>query len=170
MVDYRDTSDTANRLSQAWRDRGVASYVFKQINRSGSLVSDTRLEALDPRHHVRARTRLNELIGDQPACEVPFKFYFIGWDGCYYLCSSDWEKRSVHGSVFDHSIAEASVSKLAAVRSRSPICSSCTHDPINRLATAFDNTGIEQSEIAALERELVTANASDTTVRRLGKS
>jgi MoaA/NifB/PqqE/SkfB family radical SAM enzyme len=165
VVDYHDTPDTANRLSQAWLDRGVASYVFKLINRSGSLVADTRLEALDRRHHVRACTRLTALIGDQPACAVPFRFYFIGWDGCYYLCSSDWEKRSVHGSVFDHSLAEASVSKLVTVRSRSPICVSCTHDPINRLATAFD-AGAEQPEIAALERELVTANASDTTLQR----
>jgi hypothetical protein len=167
VVDYHDTPETAKRLSLAWRDRGVASYVFALINRSGSLVADSRLEVLDRRHYARAR--LTELIADQPACEVPFKFHFVGWDGRYYLCSSDWEKRSAHGSVFDQSLAEAAVSKLAAARSRSPICASCTHDPINRLATAFDS-GVEQPELAALERQLVTANANDTTVRQLCKS
>jgi hypothetical protein len=67
-------------------------------------------------------------------CDAPFQFPFIGYDGSYYLCSSDWQKEVSFGTVFDFSMVDIMAAKLARVTSRSPICRNCNHDPLNQLS------------------------------------
>ena len=50
-------------------------------------------------------------------------FLFIGYDGQYYLDSSDWKKEVPLGSVFDVSFVDTLLPKLARVRSRDPCAS-----------------------------------------------
>ena len=64
---------------------------------------------------------------------MPFVHLFVGWDGRYYLCSSDWRKEVGFGNVFETSFAAITADKLARVRSRQPICARCTLDPLNLL-------------------------------------
>ena len=81
---------------------------------------------------VRARNELSD-NGAQPLCGAPWGFLFIGYDGNYYLCCSDWRKQASLGSVFDNSFLQVTRQKLAMVVSREPVCKTCNHDPINML-------------------------------------
>jgi hypothetical protein len=59
---------------------------------------------------------------------------FIGYDGNYYLCSSDWRKEVNLGNVFEHALVDLFDEKAEQVCGRSAICGGCTHEPTNALA------------------------------------
>lgn len=113
-----------------WRSIGVHKFMrYQLVNRAGALFpidpfSDE--EVVDAKRVLQSR---NEL----PYCLIPFGFIFIGWDGNYYLCSSDWQKQAPVGHVDTHSIEETFAARSAAVSSRNPICNQCVSDPVNRL-------------------------------------
>ena len=68
-----------------------ASSITELINRGGSLLVDGMQFANHPYQTG------NELLRDRgisPICGVAFGFLFVGYDGQYYLCSSDWEKKA----------------------------------------------------------------------------
>jgi hypothetical protein len=50
-------------------------------------------------------------------CGAPFAYLFIGYDGQYYLCCSDWKKETPMGSVFDESFHSVTAKKLAYLQS-----------------------------------------------------
>jgi hypothetical protein len=76
---------------------------------------------------------------------VPFLYPFVGYDGRYYLCSSDWRKEVDLGNVFDDSIVDLFGPKADQVGGRSPICGSCTHEPTNTLALALaDDAAVDE--------------------------
>ena len=75
--------------------------------------------------------------GGEVHCGVPFRFPFIGYDGVYYLCSSDWRKEVGLGTVFERSLLDILDDKAEQVGGRSPICRSCTHEPTNALALSL---------------------------------
>jgi hypothetical protein len=66
-------------------------------------------------------------------CGAPFGYLFVGYDGQYYLCCSDWEKQAPLGSVLDRSFVDVARAKLDRAVSRDPVCRTCNLDPINRL-------------------------------------
>ena len=49
-------------------------------------------------------------------CGAPFGYLFIGYDGQYYLCCSDWKKETPMGSVFDESFLSVTEKKLRVRR------------------------------------------------------
>ncbi|HNL92374.1 MAG TPA: SPASM domain-containing protein, partial [Pseudomonadales bacterium] len=55
------------------------------------------------------------------------------WNGQYYLCCQDWEKKAPLGSVFDFSIEDMDPVKLAINRKQKGICQTCSMNPINEL-------------------------------------
>ncbi len=133
LVDHRDDASHLNAIRQYWYDRGVRSFnTFDLINRGGALVVDHM--QFEQYEEVRQAKALLEEAGVEPICPAPFMFLFIGYDGQYYLDSSDWKKEVPLGSVFDVSFADTLLPKLARVRSREPVCKSCSLDPTNRLA------------------------------------
>ena len=70
-------------------------------------------------------------------CGVPFHRMFIGYDGAYYLCGSDWEKRASMSNVFESSFLDITERKLAHVATREPVCRTCNVDPTNMMAAAL---------------------------------
>ena len=66
----------------------------------------------------------------RPECWVPFLYPFIGYDGHYYLCSSDWRKEVDLGTVFEHSLVDLFDEKAEQVRGRTPDLSPAA--PTNR--------------------------------------
>ncbi len=66
-------------------------------------------------------------------CGAPFIYLFVGYDGQYYLCCSDWKKETPMGSVFDESFRSVMDKKLEYVVSREPVCKTCNLDPLNRI-------------------------------------
>ena len=102
------------------------------MNRGGALFVDHMQFETYPQL-AQAREMLASRGADVPLCGAPFGYLFIGYDGQYYLCCSDWKKETPMGSVFDESFRSVTEKKLSYEVSRSPVCKTCNQDPINRL-------------------------------------
>ncbi len=150
LVDHRNSKDHVKRMETFWRERGIRDfYSYSVINRGGALfVEHMQFEAYQ--ELARAREQLHD-GGKQPLCGAPWGYLFIGYDGNYYLCCSDWRKQAGLGSVFDYSFLQITRRKLAMVTSREPVCKTCNHDPINILT----------EELRALNAGEVTADEVD---------
>ena len=132
LVDHRRDSAHLAHMQAYWRERGIEEFfVFPVMNRGGALFVDhMQYESYPELNEARA------LLAAEPfrtACEAPFRYLFIGYDGLYYLCCSDWKKEVPFGSVFELSFASIAAKKMEAVGTREPICKICSHDPTNRL-------------------------------------
>jgi hypothetical protein len=120
-------------MKDYWRALGAKAFAPMDImNRGGSLfVDDMQFQSYP--QLTQARGVLAE-ADVQPICSAPFAYLFIGYDGNYYLCCSDWRKEVPLGSVFDTSFVAITRQKLEHVSCREPICKTCNHDPVNRMA------------------------------------
>ncbi|CAA0091220.1 Coenzyme PQQ synthesis protein E [Halioglobus japonicus] len=158
LVDHRNDREHIKAMQAFWRERGLKQFHdYSVINRGGALfVEHMQFEQYS--EMVRARNDLTD-GGAQPLCGAPWGFLFIGYDGNYYLCCSDWRKQASLGSVFDYSFLQVTRQKLAMVVSREPVCKTCNHDPINMLT----------EELRALNRGEVTEESVDELRQSLRK-
>jgi MoaA/NifB/PqqE/SkfB family radical SAM enzyme len=132
LVDHRGDAEHLAHMRQFWNDRGIQqSLTYEIMNRGGSLFVDHMQYEHYP-ELAEARARLAATVGT-PLCGAPFGYLFVGYDGQYYLCCSDWEKQTPLGSVFDRSFVDVARAKLDLVVSRDPVCRTCNLDPTNRL-------------------------------------
>lgn len=137
LVNHRGNQAHLDHMVDFWRSHGLDDFVrFDLINRGGALFVDhMQYESYPERAEVR------EMFAgpgqQQPICHAPFVFLFIGYDGQYYLCCSDWTKEAPLDSVFDRSIVDVNQAKLDHVISREPVCLTCNLDPVNRLTDAL---------------------------------
>ena len=133
LVDHRRDPEHLARLRSFWEERGVSHFVeYGIINRGGSLFVE-EMQFLDGGERDQAQALLDEAGGDA-FCGVPFGFLFIGYDGQYYLCCSDWKKEAPLGSVHERSFLDVLEAKYAHTTTREPVCRSCNHDPLNMVA------------------------------------
>jgi MoaA/NifB/PqqE/SkfB family radical SAM enzyme len=140
LVDHRGEPGHLESARQYWRSHGLTRFhTFGLINRGGALEVEGMQYVSYP-ETSSARSLLEE-AGVVPLCATPFLYPFIGYDGQYYLDSSDWRKEVPLGSVFDVSLVEIIEAKLAHVRSRERVCRSCSLDPTNRIADALRRNG-----------------------------
>ncbi|GAB5445131.1 radical SAM/SPASM domain-containing protein [Gymnodinialimonas sp.] len=165
LVDHRDDADHVARMKAFWRERGLEHFhSYSVINRGGALFVE-HMQFEQYREMANARAQLTE--GDaKPLCGAPWGYLFIGYDGNYYLCCSDWRKQAGLGSVFDHSFLQITRRKLAMVSSREPVCKTCNHDPINILTEelrAMEAGEVSEQEVAELRQSLrdVSAEIND---------
>lgn len=180
VVDHRRDPRHLRAMEEYWRARGVGHVLrFGLANRGGSLrTAGAALPAPRVRDRIFAWRGMPDI---RPICPAPFMHLFIGYDGRYYLCSSDWQKEVAFGSVFETSFAAITAEKLARVSTREPICKRCSLDPVNLLlrrqravdATAsrpFDATReelVENDRVArALADDIIasTAGAGAATI------
>jgi len=133
LVDHRRDKAHVEDMRQYWRGLGITRFMdFDIMNRGGALFVD-HMQYADFPELGRAKQMLAEHGGD-PICTVPFiGSLFIGYDGNFYLCCSDWKKEAPLGSVFDASFSSVTAKKLEFVISREPVCKTCNLDPVNRL-------------------------------------
>jgi MoaA/NifB/PqqE/SkfB family radical SAM enzyme len=162
LVNHRRDPDHIAKMTKFWRERGVERFLpFQVMNRGGALfVDDMQYTAFPER--VEAAALFAER-GVQPICAAPFILPFIGYDGLYYLCCSDWKKEVPLGSVFDTSFAAIAGEKLEHVSSREPICKNCNHDPLNRLTDelrARSRGEVPESSVEALVDQLTGGDAN----------
>lgn len=156
LVDHREDRDHIKAMQKFWRARGLKKFHdYSVINRGGALfVEHMQFEQYS--EMVRARSDLTE-GGGQPLCGAPWGFLFIGYDGNYYLCCSDWRKQAGLGSVFDYSFLQVTRQKLAMVVSREPVCKTCNHDPINMMTEelrAFNRGEVSAEQVEELRQSL----------------
>lgn len=136
LVDHRQDSEHLESLRQYWRGHGITAFAeYEVMNRGGALFVD-HMQYLDLPQRAEAE-RLLATSGGEAICPTPFFFLFIGYDGEYYLCCSDWKKEAPLGSVFDRSFAEVMDAKLAITRRRRPVCETCNLDPLNKMIEAL---------------------------------
>jgi MoaA/NifB/PqqE/SkfB family radical SAM enzyme len=136
LVNHRRDAVHMAKMREFWSSRGIRHFLpFEVMNRGGALFVDEMQYATFAERAEAAA--LLDARGVQPVCSVPFVLLFIGYDGQYYLCCSDWKKEVALGSVFETSFAAVTNAKLEHVSTGEPICKSCNHDPVNRLTDAL---------------------------------
>jgi MoaA/NifB/PqqE/SkfB family radical SAM enzyme len=135
LVNHRSDQDHVEEMRTYWQDRGVTLFTdFEIMNRGGALFVDhMQYESLDETNEAR---RLLAAHGGRggPVCTVPFLSTFIGYDGNFYLCCSDWKKEAAVGNVAETSFNDVIGNKLVHALTREPVCKSCNLDPVNVLA------------------------------------
>jgi MoaA/NifB/PqqE/SkfB family radical SAM enzyme len=174
LVDYQRDPEHVHRMEEYWRERGVNSFVSYDImNRGGALFVDHMQFETYPQL-AQAREMLASRGADVPLCGAPFGYLFIGYDGQYYLCCSDWKKETPMGSVFDESFRSVTEKKLSYVVTRSPVCKTCNHDPINRLTETLkavdEGTAEPGARDAMLETILSDNGYVHEVIEKLGAS
>ncbi len=167
LVNHRRDPEHTAKMMEFWKGHGISQFLpFDVMNRGGALfVNQMQYASYAERREAGA---LFETRGVQPVCAVPFLLLFIGYDGQYYLCCSDWKKEVPLGSVFDTSFVAVTGAKLRHVSTGEPICKSCNHDPINRLTDVLragaENGNRDQRAIDRLLGELVENDATGRMV------
>jgi hypothetical protein len=144
-----------------WRDHGIDAFMeYDIINRGGALFVDhMQFEAFPQIGEARSMLQAR---GVEAVCATPFVYLFIGYDGQYYLCCSDWKKEVPLGSVFDASFIDVMLAKLAHTRTREPVCKTCNLDPLNKITEALrarDAHEIDTTDVEALLDRIQSATA-----------
>jgi MoaA/NifB/PqqE/SkfB family radical SAM enzyme len=136
LVDHRQDRAHLDAMRAYWSDQGLDAFMeYEIMNRGGALFVDhMQFESLPQLAEAKA---LLEASGTEALCPTPFVYLFVGYDGQYYLCCSDWKKEVPLGSVFDASFADVMLTKLSHVRTRRPVCNTCNLDPLNKVTEAL---------------------------------
>lgn len=155
LVNHRRDADHQAEMRDFWSGHGIdAFHEYEIMNRGGSLFVDE----MQYGRHPQAAAAHDLLDGaTTPICVAPFLGFFVGYDGNYYLCCSDWEKQVPVGTVFDDAFVDTMDAKLRYVSTHGPLCQTCNHDPVNRVAeelgAAADGV-IERGEVDAMVGEM----------------
>jgi len=132
VVDHRSDPAHVAHMEEFWASHGIEQVLsYEVMNRGGSLFVDHMQYEQFPELE-EARSLIEERVG-AAVCPAPFIYLFVGYDGNYYLCCSDWEKQAPLGTIFESSFLEVADAKLGCVTSREPVCRTCNLDPTNRL-------------------------------------
>ena len=136
LVNHRKDPEHLEAMRQYWGDLGLNAFIeYEIINRGGALFVDhMQFDSFTQLTEARAMLDAQKF---EPMCATPFAYLFIGYDGQYYLCCSDWKKEVPLGSVFDTSFVDVMHEKLRHARTRRPVCDTCNMDPLNRLTEAL---------------------------------
>lgn len=167
LVDHHDSKEHIKAMKTYWRERGINQFAsYSVINRGGALFVDhMQYKQYNEMKEARAQLTRGGLV---PTCGVPWIFMFIGYDGNYYLCCSDWRKQGNLGSIFDKDFLDITRHKLEMVTNRSPVCKTCNHDPINRMTEELRarNQGESTDEDVTKLRHILRTAIADMDVDR----
>jgi MoaA/NifB/PqqE/SkfB family radical SAM enzyme len=167
LVNYRQDPAHTRKMERYWNQYGINEFLrYDVINRGGALFVDHMQFESYPQL-AQAREILAARGADIPLCGAPFGYLFIGYDGQYYLCCSDWKKETPMGSVFDESFRSVTERKLTYVTSRSPVCRTCNHDPINQLTEALKVSDEGRAEPGSVQRALESILEVDQRVHEI---
>ena len=166
LVNHRRDPDHLEKMKTFWRERGIDQFLpFNVMNRGGTLfVDEMQYATFAERAEAEAMLRARDV---HPVCPAPFLLLFIGYDGQYYLCCSDWKKEVALGSVFETSFMAIMGEKLEHVTTRQPICKNCNHDPVNRLTDALRGRSDGDADDQGIDRLLEELIEHDQVSRRV---
>lgn len=172
LVNHQADHEEMKAMAEYWTDQGLSRFVRYDLqNRGGALVLPELFvedDALDA-EAARLLAEQAATTGNESICGAPLLFPFIGYDGNYYLCCSDWTKAAPMGTVATDSLVDITRAKLDHVRSRAHPCDTCNLDPQNRVrhdlvikgpkvrARRTERTMADLAESAAQMGELVDA-------------
>lgn len=131
IVEHDLNKGKIDEMKAFWNKAGI-NFILEnpQNNRGGAC--DNGHYFLDNEGHVDDAKALLAKNSASTICSTPFFFVFIGWNGQYYVCCSDYKKETPLGSVFDYSIDEMDQIKLdGVVDQQIKACADCNVDPVN---------------------------------------
>jgi len=169
LVDYRLDREHIKYMVKYWQSHGFSGndFVFFDImNRGGALFVDHMQFEQYPELD-EARRLLTAGGRELPICGAPFIFLFVGYDGQYYLCCSDWKKEVPLGSVFDGSFLSIVGEKLHHVSDRTALCRTCNWDPLNRLTEVLRAVNAGAEDEAERDRVIQVLHESTEQVKEM---
>jgi MoaA/NifB/PqqE/SkfB family radical SAM enzyme len=150
--EYNKTS--IDQIVEYWRNAGIKQFlIFEENNRGGAY--DNHKSFINSNMQVEETKQLLKDRNIIPICFTPCWEVFIGWDGMYYICCNDFQKKYPLGSVETKSIADIRDISIHCYNKGLSICKSCDNDPFNIIRSILidiknNEKGMEDLE-AALE-------------------
>jgi MoaA/NifB/PqqE/SkfB family radical SAM enzyme len=136
IVEHDINRDKIPEMTAYWEALGVTGvYVFRQINRGGACQTNHYFLRSDA-HRAEAEA-LMASRGVSTLCNLAFVAPFIGWNGQYYICCSDYEKVEPLGNVFDYSLDQIDQVKKESIYRGNSACLKCNYDPVNVVREAM---------------------------------
>ena len=122
LVEHGGNASKIDEMKQFWHAKGIDDiFQFKLINRGGACESE----------HLFLENGVSTL------CNLAFTTPFIGWNGNYYICCSDYEKLTPLATVFDYSLSQLDDIKKQSIYEGNSACLKCNYDPLNTIQEAF---------------------------------
>ncbi len=141
IVRHDGNEDQIDEMVEYWNSLNVDRvHVNREINRGGSCRREYHFQKSD-KYRARAKEVLRKAELTE-TCYVPFAGVFIGWNGNYYLCCSDWEKQVPLKTVFNASIHEVDELKYQFLQKPNPLCAGCSADPVNDISEVMHEVEI----------------------------
>jgi MoaA/NifB/PqqE/SkfB family radical SAM enzyme len=136
IVEHDINREKIPAMRTYWEAEGVTGvYVFRQITRGGACQTGHYFLRSDA-HRAEAEA-LMASKGVSTLCNLAFIAPFVGWNGQYYICCSDYEKVEPLGSVFDYSLDEMDRIKKDSIYRGNSACTKCNYDPVNVIREAM---------------------------------
>lgn len=127
---HRDSR--VKEMKSYWHEQGFYDFLVMDIsNRAGTLDESYKLVDGADFDQIFAADKTLGL------CPIPFVSTLIGPDGGYYLCSHDFKKQRVFGSIFTHSIVESWKLKQKYFNEDRQACAGCSANPLSRFAQKY---------------------------------
>jgi MoaA/NifB/PqqE/SkfB family radical SAM enzyme len=143
VVEHDINREKIPDIRRYWESRGVTGvYVYRQITRGGAC--QTGHYFLQSDAHRQEAEALMAAKGVSTLCNLAFVAPFVGWNGQYYICCSDYEKIEPLGTVFDYSIFDMDDIKKHSIYRDNQACLKCNYDPVNVVREAMFE--VEQGE------------------------
>jgi MoaA/NifB/PqqE/SkfB family radical SAM enzyme len=166
LVDHHRDAAHLQRMRDYWGQFGIERFMsYGIMNRGGALFVD-HMQFESYQEITEARSMLEERFGT-PLCGAPLAYLFIGYDGQYYLCCSDWKKETPMGSVFDESFESVTTTKLQHVASRGHVCKTCNLDPLNGLTEELRAVADGSSDSAGVDALMESIGRSTDAVHEI---
>jgi MoaA/NifB/PqqE/SkfB family radical SAM enzyme len=166
LVDHHRDAAHLQRMRDYWGQFGITRFLsYGIMNRGGALFVDHMQFESYP-ELAQAKALLEARVGT-PLCGAPLAYLFIGYDGQYYLCCSDWKKEAPMGSVFDESFQSVTATKLKLVASRELVCKTCNLDPLNGLTEELRAVSEGESDAASVDALIESIGRSNDAVHEI---
>jgi len=130
VVRHHGNENEVDATIKFWESKNIDRvFVVQEENRAG--IKDSLFQFQKGTEHRQQAIDLLHKKGLSDICSSPFFSVFFGWNGTYDLCCQDWEKTVNLGNIFDQSIEEVDIKKLAYVERHQGVCKNCSLNPIN---------------------------------------
>jgi len=153
--------ENRNEIDQTirfWKKNGIKKFLLFDVNNRGGAV-DINLSYLKSERLYHQAVEILKSNNISTMCWAPFRYWFVGWDGNYYLCCNEYGKKFPLGNVFDKSMKEISVIKERCLLDNPNICRNCDISPISMIMdvlSRIERREAKQSELDMLTKSLKT--------------
>lgn len=139
-----------DQLIAYWEELGVKRFlIYDNVNRGGSLNQNYHFQD-NKKYYAKAQRVMAENRIDS-LCLLPYIVTYIGWDGGYYMCTSDFDKKHPLGDVSVTSIAAIDIIKKRYLSGYHPVCNNCDISIMNRIREVLCRMEIGEASFLELK-------------------